>query len=217
MDRYLVWSADGFSDAEKQAMRRAGGEFFPSTAKTLADEMAPRLGHGAVVDFMTIDFALSLTDALLVKLDIATMAHSLEARSPFLDHRLIDWASRLPRDLMFDGRTTKPFLRRVAARHLPSAVVTAPKRGFEIPLVDWVGNRLLPMIREVCLSSDGIVCNLLERSAVERLIDRRTEEALDDERWAKRLWLLLMLALWHDAGRRNRPNQELHTLDSIAS
>jgi asparagine synthase (glutamine-hydrolysing) len=217
MERYLVWTADGFSEPEKQAMRRAESEPLPSTATALAADMAPRLGHGGVADFMTIDFALSLTDGLLVKLDIATMAHSLEARSPFLDHRLIDWASRLPRALMFEGGTTKPLLRQVAARHLPTSVVNAPKRGFEIPLVDWVSGRLLPMIREVCLSKDGIVCDLFERSAIERLIERRNEERLDNERWAKRLWLLLMLGLWDDASRGTVTRRGFDTLGSIAS
>lgn len=216
MERYLAWSSDGFTETEKREMGRAGGEP-PATAATLAAEYAGTLGCGAVADFMTIDFVLSLGDCLLVKMDIATMAHSLEARSPFLDHRLVDWAARLPREVLFDGRTTKPLLRQLAARHLPPQVVSAPKRGFEIPLVDWVGGRLFPMVRDVCLSPGGIVCDLFDRAAIERLIDRRDGRNLDDERWAKRLWLLLMLGLWHEASRRSgTPQIDVEALRPVA-
>lgn len=193
MDRYLVWSSDGFTEEEKQALYRERRKL-PSTTGALEVLLARLAGRPPVDHFMAVDFVLSLGDCLLVKMDIATMAHSLEARSPYLDHRLVEWAAALPRHLLFSARTTKPLLRRLAAKYLPGEVLSAPKRGFEIPLVDWVRGELFSMIGDLCLSQSGLVSDMFDRGQVERLLFRKT--GLDDERWAKRLWILLMLAQW---------------------
>lgn len=202
MERYLVWSSDGFTEDEKQALYREH-RTLPPTSSAL-DELLQRLAGRSPVDhFMAVDFALSLGDCLLVKMDIATMAHSLEARSPYLDHRLVEWAAGLPRPLMFSGSTTKPLLRRLAAKYLPREIIAAPKRGFEIPLIDWVRGDLFPMIADICLSQSGIMAEMFDRRQLERLIF--TKSGLDDERWAKRLWILLMLAQWDALCRGGEP------------
>lgn len=193
MERYVVWSSDGFTESEKQALYRERREL-PSTTRAL-DVLLERLAGRSPVDhFMAVDFVLSLGDCLLVKMDIATMAHSLEARSPYLDHRLVEWAAALPRHLLFSARATKPLLRRLAAKYLPEGIIEAPKRGFEIPLINWVSGDLFPMISDVCLSRRGLIAEMFDRSQIERLLYRKS--GLDDERWAKRLWILLMLAQW---------------------
>ena len=197
-DRYLVWSTDGFTEDEKQTLYGARREV-PSTAKALAASVNGLEDRDSVDRFMAIDFALSLGDCLLVKMDIATMAHSLEARSPFLDHRLVDWVAMMPRRLLFSGRGTKPLLRRLALRYLPEAIVTAPKRGFEIPLITWVSGPLLPMISDLCLSRNGLLAEIFQRRQLERLI--RHESGLDRVRWARRMWTLLMLAAWDEMCR----------------
>lgn len=193
IDRYLVWSGDGFTDAEKAELLGApasGG----GTVARLQASLAALDGREVLDHFMAVDFCLSLADCLLVKIDIATMAHSLEGRSPFLDHRVVEWAASLPRPLLFDGTTTKPLLRRLAAQYLPPDLVHAPKRGFEIPLVDWVEGPLRPMIRDLVLSRSGLLASRCRRDVLERLLDGRA--GLDRERSAKRQWLLLMLAAW---------------------
>ena len=135
-----------------------------------------------------------MPDCLLVKLDIATMAHGLEARCPFLDHRLVEWAGQLPCSGFFSRVGTKPVLRALARRYLPSDVVAAPKRGFEIPLIQWMREDLYDMARDLCMRENGIVLELFDRKRLASLLERETP--LEEERWAKRLWLLLMLALW---------------------
>jgi asparagine synthase (glutamine-hydrolysing) len=160
----------------------------------LAVECGWPLDRGVVADFMALDFTYSLSDALLVKMDIATMAHSLEGRSPFLDHRLVEWIARLPRRVVFSAAGTKPLLRKLARRLLPPEVADAPKRGFEIPLQRWTRYDLHDMIADLCLDPNGIIATIMDLRAVRDLVERRWR--LDDERWARRVWTLLMLSLW---------------------
>lgn len=194
VDRYLTWSTDGLTEAEKAALQpqsRPPG----TTADRLAVSLAALDGRDVLDHFMAMDFTLSLADCLLVKIDIATMAHSLEGRSPFLDHRVVEWAAGLPRPALFDGATTKPLLRRLAARYLPEPLLRAPKRGFEIPLTQWVEGPLRPMIRDLCYSKSGLLAQRFDRAALERLIDGN---AGDRDRRAKQVWILLMLAAWDE-------------------
>jgi asparagine synthase (glutamine-hydrolysing) len=193
MQRFLVWSTDGFSERDKERLYRGGTRPLP-TAEALHELLAPLATRSALDHFMAVDFALSLGDCLLVKMDIATMAHSLEARSPFLDHRVIEWAASLPRRILFSGTTTKPLLRKLAQKYLPPEITTAPKRGFEIPLFDWLTGKLAPMLNDLCLSPTGLLADLFDRREIERIVLRKT--SLDDQRWAKCTWILLMLALW---------------------
>jgi asparagine synthase (glutamine-hydrolysing) len=200
VDRYIAWSSDGFSESEKH--RLMPGAALPPTAATLAAEAGWPLDRGPVADFMALDFAYGLSDCLLVKMDIATMAHSLEARSPFLDHRIVEWVARLPRRVVFSEPGTKPLLRRLARKFLPADVAAAPKRGFEIPLQRWTTGELHPMIADLCLDPNGIIVSLMDRRAVSEFVDRRWP--MDAERWAKCAWFLLMLALW-DRSCRPQP------------
>ena len=197
--RYLRWSSDGLRDDEKRVLLRdvKGAEL--STGSYLAERFSRLETLGPLDHFMTLDLLLGMTDCLLVKLDMATMAYGLEARCPFLDHRLIEWAAGLRRLDLLKASTTKPVLRMLARRYLPDAIVNAPKRGFELPLFDWVGGALYNMVREVCLGSTGILLDICERKQLYALVERRIE--LDRERWAKVMWLLLMLAMWYQQAR----------------
>ncbi|MCC7418394.1 MAG: asparagine synthase (glutamine-hydrolyzing) [Acidobacteria bacterium] len=199
--RYIVWSSDGFTEEEKG--RLMPGRSCRPTAGALAAEAGWPLDRGTVGDFMSLDFVYGLGDCLLVKMDIATMAHGLEARSPFLDHRLVELVARLPRRTVFAGGGTKPILRRMARRYLPSDIVEAPKRGFEIPLARWMSGELRPMMADSCLDPSGIVAEVMDRTAVRDFVDRRWP--IDDERWAKCAWILLMLALWDRYARGASP------------
>ena len=144
--------------------------------------------------FMAMDILLNLPDGLIVKMDIATMAHGLEARSPFLDHRIVEYAAKLPAEVKLKGWGTKPILRKIAEKYLPESVVSAPKRGFEIPLISWLRGDLADMVTDVCLSSNGIILQLFKKNKVEDLIAERLD--LDPGRWARRVWILFMLGMW---------------------
>lgn len=193
--RYLVWSSDGFDIDEKQRLQLSDtmGVVQP-TYEILRDRMANRSISSPLAEFMAIDFLVGMADCLLPKIDIATMAHGLEGRSPFLDQELVDWVAGVDKTVLLAGRGTKPVLRAMANQYLPPEVVSAPKRGFEIPLVQWMTNDLKAMVRDVCTSESSILFDLFDRSEVLAIVDR--QYPIEDERWAKRMWSLFMLASW---------------------
>jgi asparagine synthase (glutamine-hydrolysing) len=192
--RYLLWGSDGFSEREKLGLYIPTTRLYPSTTDFLAQRHPYLDGADPVEHFMALDLSLGLSDCLLFKLDIASMHHGLESRCPFLDHRLIDWARRLPARILLSGNKNKAVLRDLARRYLPSEVVQAPKRGFEIPLLEWMKGPFFGAAYDFCLDSRGIILKLFNKKQVEDLILRRIP--IDNERWAKRMWILLVLALW---------------------
>lgn len=192
---YLIWGSDGFDENEKRALFGMG--FGQSTEEYLAKHFEYLEGVKPMSRFMALDFLSGMADCLLVKIDIATMAHSIEGRSPFLDHRLIEWASNLDSRDLVSGIEGKPILRHLAKKYLPAETVSAPKRGFEIPLVDWTGGPLRQMIGDLCLSKNGIVQQIFDAEQIQSLVNG--VGSMDAERRAKRLWKMLMLALWDES------------------
>ncbi len=215
--RYLAWNVDGFSEGELQALLKpdwwmtyAAGEKprgpltlrVKGSLKSAARFAWERSDLGWVDHMLATDFATTLPNDLLVKMDIASMAHGLETRSPLLDHVLIDTAAHYSEAVKLGGRQTKPLLRALAERYLPEPVRTAPKRGFEVPLVRWLRENLREMRDDLLLSRTGLVADLCARSSLEGLLREKT--ALDPRRWSTQVWMLLMLALWD---RYVRPEQ----------
>ena len=92
---------------------------------------------------------------LLAKVDRATMAHSLEARVPYLDHRLVEWAAKLPEASKIRGGETKHLLKRAYRSLLPEEILRRPKRGFDLPLADWLRGPLRELASDV-LSGEGV-------------------------------------------------------------
>ncbi len=199
--RYLAWSVDAWdhtTDGMNACNFRQGGN---RPAHSIADTVGSGMGWydegsgcGPIDRMMAADFNLILPFDLLVKMDIATMQHGLETRSPLLDHELIEVVARYPESLKLSGFRTKPLLRALAARYLPAPIGQAPKRGFEAPLVRWLRRDLHSLCEDVLLSRNGLVNEFFERGELERLI--RGESHLDPGRWSRRLWLLLVLGLW---------------------
>jgi len=144
--------------------------------------------------FLTMSFKLTLVDDFLVKMDIATMAHGLEARSPFLDHVLIDWANSLPDGLKLKGWSTKAILRAIAKKYLPHEVVIGPKRGFEIPLFRWLKKDLRQFRDEMILSRNTLISEIFNLDYLSQLVHGKIP--MEPAAWAKRVWIILMLAVW---------------------
>jgi asparagine synthase (glutamine-hydrolysing) len=122
------------------------------------------------------------------------MAHGLEARSPLLDQELIEVVSRYPERVKLSGLRTKPLLRDLSRRYVPTPIARAPKRGFEVPLVRWLRGELHDLCEDVILSRNGLLADLFDKAALQRLV--RGEERLEPARWSRRVWLLLMLGMW---------------------
>jgi asparagine synthase (glutamine-hydrolysing) len=192
-ERYITWSTDGFTEDEKQNLY-SDPEQTVATQCFLDEEYDWLEAQGDLDRFMALDLVVGMGDCLLVKMDIATMASSLEARCPFLDHRMMEWAASLPREVVFKGGDTKPILRGLAKSFLPREIVSAPKRGFEIPLADWVGGPLEDMIRE-SLQSSSLIVELFRPEVLKNFL-KENESGADRERRAKLLWILFMLSQW---------------------
>ena len=159
---------------------------------------APELGP---VDTVVLrDFHHLLGEQHLVKMDMASMAHTLEARSPFLDHKLIEFVARLPESLKLSGGRTKPLLRALAKRLLPPRIANLPKRGFEIPLQRWMRHDLNSMLTERVMDPASYALTHFDAGAVATLL---VGEGWDAKRWAAVAWMLLCLEIWWDNYRRN--------------
>lgn len=198
-NRYIAWCVDGFDEIEKGSLYRSSNDGYFSSTDLLKSKYGDLEKIHPIDHFMAMDFLLNMHDDMLVKMDIATMAHGLEGRNPFLDHRIIEWAIGLPPDIRMKGANTKPILRELAKRYLPMEIVNAPKRGFEIPLISWLRKDLFHMVHDICLSPNGIVLDLFNRNYVESLLNEKTD--LDPDRWSRRVWTLFMLGMWENESK----------------
>ncbi len=134
-----------------------------------------------------------LLDDLNVKMDRASMAASLEARSPFLDTALIEHAFRLPGHMKLRGRTTKWILRRAFRDLIPPAIARRKKMGFSVPLTAWFRGELRSHLEDRLLSKQSALYPMLRRERVEQMHREHQSHARD---WSGQLWLLSMLELW---------------------
>jgi asparagine synthase (glutamine-hydrolysing) len=153
-------------------------------ASTAADDL------GRLID---ADINTYLPGDLLCKVDITTMANSLEARSPFLDHHLLEWAAHLPTDLKVRGRTTKYLLKRAVAGWLPAEVIDRPKMGFGVPLAAWLRGELRELSWSLLTDGTARDRGLFRPAAVQAMLRRHADGA--DE--SHRLWALIQFELWH--------------------
>ena len=139
------------------------------------------------------DLVTYLPCDLLTKVDIASMAHGLECRSPFLDHRLVELAITMPTSAKYRRGRGKRILREAFGDLLPASIWKRPKMGFGVPLDHWFRNGLREMTRDVLLDQRTTDRGIFQRKAVERLITEHEERRFDHQ---ARLWSLLVLELW---------------------
>ena len=144
---------------------------------------------------MVADLLTYLPCDLLVKVDMASMAHSLECRSPFLDHRVVELAMALPihRKLRLRGGRSKVVLKQAFAELLPPAIRHRPKMGFAVPLDRWFRGELKSELRAVLLDPVALGRGLFQPEAVTTLVNEHVDGRRDH---AQQLWTLLMLELW---------------------
>jgi asparagine synthase (glutamine-hydrolysing) len=139
-----------------------------------------------------MDVATYLPGDLLVKVDIASMARSLEVRSPFLDQEVLALAARIPDDLLIRARTTKWILRQLAYRLVPRELIDRPKRGFGIPRAAWLRGPLREASRDLLLDSTARQRGWFVPSVVEGLLDKH-DAGNDQDLY---VWPLLMIEVW---------------------
>jgi asparagine synthase (glutamine-hydrolysing) len=166
----------------------------PSFASELYGDAWRTSDAASAVDRMLdVDVRTYLPGDLLVKMDIATMAHSLEARSPLLDHKLMEMAARLPVPSKVRGTTTKTALKDSLRGTVPGDLLDRPKWGFSVPLAEWLRGPLEPVTREVLLDRRTESRGLFRPESVRRLLNEHRDGQANH---ASELWLLLVLELW---------------------
>jgi len=150
-----------------------------------------------------LELKLRLPELLLMRVDKITMATSVEARVPFLDHHLIEYASSLPRNLKVKGRTGKHILKRALESVLPADMLYKPKRGFGAPTREWFRGPEGESLVQQLMNSSIRERNYFDYTFIQRLADEHAREVRD---WSANLWCLLNLSLWYDhwiAGKGN--------------
>jgi asparagine synthase (glutamine-hydrolysing) len=188
--------------ASRTFRMRWGGLFGPALSQLASrhnsDRLYQRLWQEAGdVDWVDralyVDMAALLPNDLLVKVDVATMAHGVEARAPWLDRRLVELSCRIPPQLKIRGWRTKHLLKRLAARYIPRQLLHRPKQGFSLPTSHWLRGELGEALAPILLSDAARRRGYFRPEAVERLIAEHVRGKVDH---GQRLWLLLMLELW---------------------
>ncbi len=194
-ERYFQWMC-AFDEEAKQNIYTASfrQELNGFKSSDLLKKWFTASKNLSIVDAtMTTDIMTYLPNDLLVKVDIAAMANSLEARSPLLDQELIEFAARLPEAIKFRASEPKYLLKKIAAKLVPHEVVYRPKMGFGVPISEWLKSSMQPFLRETLLSSKFEKRGLFRLEAVKLLIEEHIKGEKDN---SNKLWTLLMLEMW---------------------
>lgn len=148
------------------------------------------------------DFTTYLPEDLMAKVDIATMAVSLEGRSPFLDHVLLELSAKIPFNLKLKGTNNKKYILKEALRGLvPDEVMDRPKMGFGIPIDHWFRNELKSYAYTKLLDGELIRQGIVRRDTVQRILDQHMETKIN---YSPHIWALLTLELWFEEYFTNR-------------
>ncbi|MCS6862958.1 MAG: asparagine synthase (glutamine-hydrolyzing), partial [Abditibacteriales bacterium] len=170
--------ADAFADCDPSDLLEQYMQQVP-TAETLAKQQ--------YADIMTY-----LPDDILVKVDRASMACSLEARAPLLDYTVVEFAATLPKPLRLDRHTTKVLLKEAMKDILPPEILQRKKKGFSVPVAQWLMKDLKPLAQEILLDPQSQARGYFVPSVVERLL-----RGMNDKGTGQWIWALLWTELWH--------------------
>ncbi|HMT72534.1 MAG TPA: asparagine synthase (glutamine-hydrolyzing) [Chitinophagaceae bacterium] len=192
LDTYLSSTLDIFEDFEN--MLKGDRNAALENIRKHFDRVAASPLTG-MQKMLNLDFDHILEANLLVKMDIATMAHSLEGRSPLLSKDVLEYVPTLPDSYKVKGAQTKYLLRRLAEKYLPAELIHQPKRGFEIPLKKWLDGELKDLVASYILSADSYSHQFVEPGFIQQLWDRKVKTG--DEKRAKMLWTLFALDVWY--------------------
>jgi asparagine synthase (glutamine-hydrolysing) len=174
---------------EKRAALMGNMDVFAETAR--------RKGFRDSVDELEyLDFKVWLPDNLLLRGDRLSMASGLEARVPFLDHRIVELAFTIPSRMKIKRMQSKYLVKRIAAKYLPRDLIYREKVGFTVPIGGWLRGELRELLVSHLTRGDSFCAGFVDRAAVKRLIDEHISGARDHH---KKLWILLNLELWRDA------------------
>jgi asparagine synthase (glutamine-hydrolysing) len=189
LEAHHGWKEIFAPDARAELLRRRGTD----PLDVLRERYAETAGAEPLARLQDLDLGVYLVDDLLVKTDRMSMAHSLEARVPFLDAHVADLALALPTAMKVRGLQKKRLLRAAAEPLVGRAIARGRKRGFSIPAAAWLRGPLVPFAREVLSAAAIRRHGVLEPAAVGRVLDEHVSGRVDHSR---QLWGLMALSLW---------------------
>jgi asparagine synthase (glutamine-hydrolysing) len=143
---------------------------------------------------MLADLQTYLPCDLLAKVDIASMAHALECRSPYMDHHVVELAASIPFRYHVDRVVAKPMLTETLGDLIPTLIARRPKMGFSIPLDRWLRGQLRPLVCELLLTDEHERRGYFEQTMIERLVSEHFDGKSD---FSLQIWALLCLEQWH--------------------
>ena len=189
-DAHMFWNGT-FSEAQKKHLHLRNGH--PAVGALL--ENLPEQSHqiGYLNRYLWLDQSYYLPDDILYKCDRMSMAHALEVRPPFLDHRIVEFAGRLPENLKIRNSKLKLVLRHLMRDKLPAFVLRRKKEGFDIPAHDWLRDALRPLLLDTLSRETVEKSNLFDWNTVESVIRRHLDRRAN---LGYHLWGLLTLFLW---------------------
>jgi len=189
-EAHTYWNGS-FSTAQQEQLLRRTNQV---RVQDLFDADFPRASRvGNLNRFLAFDQKYYLTDDLLQKVDRMSMAHSLEVRPPYLDHRIIEFASTLPNQFKVNGRTLKVILKKLMKSKLPTSVIRRPKTGLDIPTHDWLRGPLRPFLEDTLSPVAVRQTGLFRPEAIEMVVRDHMERRAN---LGYHLWGLMILFLW---------------------
>jgi asparagine synthase (glutamine-hydrolysing) len=150
-----------------------------------------------------VDLTSYLPEDLLIKVDIASMANSLEVRSPFLDHKFVEFAATIPNSLKLRNSESKYILKKAFSKLLPKEIIEREKMGFSIPINKWFRQDLRPLAYETLLNNNYEIKALFNRKFIKYMLDSHSSGMTN---YGGGLWLLVNFVLWHEMFITNNPN-----------
>ncbi|HEX8845835.1 MAG TPA: asparagine synthase (glutamine-hydrolyzing) [Pyrinomonadaceae bacterium] len=196
--RHHVWFGSFTPEEQEQLLAQearaaSDGDIYREARRLIAEDCD---ADNTVECMQSLDTRLYLAEDILTKVDRASMAVSLEVRAPFLDPRVAEYAASLPVNYKLRGRATKYILKKAVGDLMPPFVTRRGKKGFGVPVAEWLKGRLRPLARDL-LSPERIrKAGLFDAAYVERLQD---EHERGHANHRKLLWTLLMFELWHES------------------
>jgi asparagine synthase (glutamine-hydrolysing) len=186
---HVYWNGT-FSETEKAAIIRTP---LPGALTDVLAGLSEKLPGDGVAPFLEFDQKYYLPDDILVKSDRMSMAHAVEVRPPFLDHRIVEFAATLPTDLKVRGKSQKYLLNQLMNSKLPSAVMRRKKVGFDIPAHEWLRGTLRSMMVESLTSAESSHSELFRFETIRNYMQLHLNKRINV---GYHLWGLMILFLW---------------------
>jgi asparagine synthase (glutamine-hydrolysing) len=199
LDQQYLGLVNVFEEDQKQRLYsdsfRAATRAF--NAPSYLVEALSRTPGGAIDRYLSADLTTYLPECLMTKMDIASMACSLEVRAPLLDHHVVEWAARLPEAFKWRPLLqTKWILREALKGWVPPDILSGKKKGFGLPLAAWMRGKWRAFVEETLSSERALRRGYFRPKEIRRLL---SEHAAGQADHSHRLWTLVMLELWHHA------------------